>query len=71
MMKSVTLGYWNIRGLAERIRLVLEYLQIPYNQTIFTPETEEEWFSKVKPEHLKKNPAANLPFLLDGDKLIC
>lgn len=49
MTESVTLGYWNIRGLAERIRLVLEYLQIKYNQTIFTPETEDEWFSKVKP----------------------
>lgn len=52
MTESITLGYWNIRGLAERIRLVLEYLQIPYNQTIFTPETENDWFSKVKPEHL-------------------
>jgi hypothetical protein len=37
MSQPVTLGYWNIRGLAERIRLVLEYLQIPYNQVIFTP----------------------------------
>lgn len=71
MSQPVTLGYWNIRGLAERIRLVLEYLQIPYNQVIFTPETEDEWFAKLKPEYLKKNAAANLPFLLDGDKLIC
>jgi glutathione S-transferase len=71
MSQTVTLGYWNIRGLAERIRLLLEYLQIPYNQTIFTPETENDWFANLKPEYLKKNPAANLPFLLDGDKLIC
>jgi glutathione S-transferase len=33
----MTLGYWNIRGLAERIRLLLEYLQIPYDQVIYTP----------------------------------
>lgn len=26
----VKLGYWAIRGLAERIRHVLEYLSIPY-----------------------------------------
>lgn len=38
MSQPVKLGYWNIRGLAERVRLVLEYLQIPYNQVIFTPE---------------------------------
>lgn len=24
----------------------------------------------MKPEFLKKNPAANLPYLLDGDKVI-
>lgn len=71
MTESVTLGYWNIRGLGEKIRLVLEYLQIPYTQTFFTPETADEWFSKVKLEHLKKNSAANLPFLIDGEKLIC
>ena len=28
--ERVTLGYWNIRGLAERIRHLLEYLDIPY-----------------------------------------
>jgi glutathione S-transferase len=70
MSQPVTLGYWNIRGLAERIRLVLEYLQIPYNQVIFTPEQEDEWFSKIKPQFLEKNPAANLPYLQDGEKVI-
>lgn len=29
---KVTLGYWNIRGLAERVRIALEYFQIPYDQ---------------------------------------
>jgi glutathione S-transferase len=71
MTEKVTLGYWNIRGLAERIRLLLEYIGFPYDQVIYTPETENDWFGKLKPEYIKKNPAANLPYLLDGDKLIC
>jgi hypothetical protein len=29
---AVTLGYWAIRGLSERIRQLLEYLSIPYNE---------------------------------------
>jgi glutathione S-transferase len=70
MSQPVVLGYWNIRGLAERVRLLLEYLKVPYTQVIYTPETEDEWFVKLKPEYLKKNPAANLPYLVDGDKVI-
>jgi len=30
MENKVILGYWAIRGLAERIRQLLEYLAIPY-----------------------------------------
>jgi hypothetical protein len=29
---KVRLGYWAMRGLAERIRHVLEYLAIPYTE---------------------------------------
>ncbi len=43
---------------------------IAYDEKIFTPETRPEWFDQLKPQYLLKNPAANLPFLLDGDKLI-
>ena len=32
----VTLGYWKIRGLAERIRHLLEYLKVPYNQVVYS-----------------------------------
>lgn len=49
MSGKVTLGYWNIRGLGERVRLLLEYLQIPYDEKIFTPETRPEWFDQIKP----------------------
>lgn len=30
--QTVTLGYWAIRGLSERLRQVLEYLSIPYTE---------------------------------------
>lgn len=37
MSQKVTLGYWNIRGLAEKVRHLLEYLHIEYDQVIYTP----------------------------------
>lgn len=48
MSDKVVLGYWNIRGLAERVRLLLEYLHVPYEEKIFTPETRPEWFDQLK-----------------------
>lgn len=70
MADKVTLGYWDIRGLAERVRLLLEYLNVPYEQKLFTNENRPEWFDVLKPELVKKNPAINLPYLQDGDKVI-
>lgn len=32
MENKVVLGYWNIRGLSERIRQLIEYCGIPYDQ---------------------------------------
>ncbi len=29
------------------------------------------WFGKLKPELQAKNGLANLPYLLDGDKVVC
>ena len=71
MPEKLTLGYWNIRGLAERVRLLLAYLNFDFDQVILTPEKRSDWVEKIKPEFIKKNPAANLPYLQDGDKLVC
>lgn len=60
------LTYWPIRGLAERIRLLLEYLGIPYENVQITDR--EEWFNKLKPSI--DDPFINLPFLKDGDRII-
>ena len=64
------LGYWPIRGLAERIRLVLEYTGLQYEQVFYYEQDEDKWFKEDKPKHLEKNPAANLPYLIDGEKII-
>lgn len=60
------LTYWPIRGLAERIRLLLEYLELPYEDRKITDR--DEWFNKEKPSI--NDPFINLPFLKDGEEII-
>ena len=68
---TVTLGYWAIRGLSERCRLLLEYCGVPYNQEIYDSQPgREKWQQTVKPKLIQQNPAVTLPYLIDGDKLI-
>jgi len=66
MDQKVVLSYWAIRGLAERIRLLLEYLGVPYDNHEITDRNE--WFNKTKPSI--DDPFINLPFLKDGDKVV-
>jgi glutathione S-transferase len=67
---KVVLGYWDIRGLAERIRHLLEYTGLTYDQVFYAESKEDQWFQVDKPKLLEKNPAINLPYLIDGDKVI-
>ena len=47
---TVTLGYWDTRGLAERIRHLLEYLAIPYTEVKYAGnEGRAKWFDQTKP----------------------
>lgn len=50
--------------------MVLEYLEIPYTQSRYGDADEDKWFKTEKPELHAKNPAINLPYLIDGDKVI-
>ena len=52
--------------MAERIRLILEYTGLKYEDKTYTDR--DEWFNKVKPT--LDNPFINLPYLKDGDKII-
>jgi hypothetical protein len=46
---KVQLGYWSIRGLAERIRMFLEYTGLPYDEVKYTSEDIDKWFGHDKP----------------------
>jgi len=64
--QNLTLGYWAIRGRAQAIRFLLEYLGVSYKDHHYT--NGEEWFKKDKPEIQGKGDTfANLPYLKDGD----
>jgi len=54
MASKVTLGYWDIRGLAERIRLLLEYTGTPYDQEFHSgAEGRAKWLEVIKPQLIK------------------
>ena len=61
------LGYWNIRGIGERARLLLEYVGLPYEDHRYDINAKPNlWFTQDKPKLLEKTPAANLPYIRDG-----
>lgn len=43
---TVVLGYWKIRGLAEKVRMVLEYVGIPYTQNKYNADNETKWYNE-------------------------
>ena len=51
--------------------MLMEYLHLPYQQDFYTADNRPEWFDEQKPKMAEKNPAVNLPYLIDGDELIC
>ena len=69
--KAVKLGYWDSRNVAEKNRMLLEYCSIPYTQQVYDSAHQRDmWFKQDKLWLLQKNPAANLPYLIDGDNVV-
>jgi glutathione S-transferase len=66
-MSSVTLGYWGIRGLAQPIRFLLEYLGLPYTDHKYS---DPAVWGADKADFLKTDPLANIPYLKDGDRVV-
>ncbi|KAL4450295.1 hypothetical protein ABPG74_009001 [Tetrahymena malaccensis] len=60
---QITLGYWNIRGLGQLSRYLLEYTGLKYKEKRY--QKLEEWFQKDK-QGLGIE-FANLPYIIDGD----
>ncbi|XP_053310301.1 glutathione S-transferase Mu 5-like [Spea bombifrons] len=63
------LGYWDIRGLAHAIRLLLEYTETPYEDKLYVtgdaPDYDRsQWLDGKETLGLD---FPNLPYLLDGD----
>lgn len=65
---EVKLGYWGIRGLAAPLRMILEYKEVKYTDEQYTDG--DKWFKEDKPELLKKNPLANLPYIVAGETVV-
>ncbi|XP_074119026.1 glutathione S-transferase Mu 4-like isoform X2 [Sminthopsis crassicaudata] len=66
------LAYWEIRGLAHPIRLLLEYTGTPYKELLYNYEKcsdydKNEWF---KDRYTLGLDFPNLPYLIDGNTKI-
>lgn len=64
--QQVVLGYWSIRGLAQPLRFLLNYLGIGFKEKSYTEEAE--WYEKDKPAFNSK--LANLPYLTVGGQTL-
>lgn len=67
--EKIKLGYWAIRGLAAAIRMILTYVEADFEDVQYSDGAT--WFGKDKPEILKKNALANLPYVVHGDNVVC
>ncbi|KAL8219243.1 UNVERIFIED_CONTAM: hypothetical protein K2H54_015476 [Gekko kuhli] len=71
---AMILAYWDIRGLAHAIRLLLEYTETPYEDKLYScgevPDYDKsQWISEKEKLGLD---FPNLPYLIDGKtKLTC
>jgi glutathione S-transferase len=63
--QKVTLAYWEIRGLVEPIRTLLEHLEVPYEMENYT--TDGQWLAKKTDKSMT---FPNLPYLADGEKYV-
>ncbi|XP_048409515.1 glutathione S-transferase Mu 3-like [Stegostoma tigrinum] len=66
---AMILGYWDIRGLAQPIRLLLEYTGTAYEEKLYScgeaPNYDKSCWFDVKSKLGLDFP--NLPYLIDGD----
>eukprot|EP00616_Rhizochromulina_sp_CCMP1243_P008986 CAMPEP_0118997144 /NCGR_PEP_ID=MMETSP1173-20130426/61256_1 /TAXON_ID=1034831 /ORGANISM="Rhizochromulina marina cf, Strain CCMP1243" /LENGTH=746 /DNA_ID=CAMNT_0006948567 /DNA_START=93 /DNA_END=2330 /DNA_ORIENTATION=+ len=76
----IVIGYWSIQGLGAGLRMMAMYAGAPIRVENFKltekPEEEgggfsgKEWFTEKAAMKLR-NPLSNLPFLIDGELVIC
>lgn len=64
MTEQVTLGYWDIRGLAHSIRLLLKAANVDFVDVTYEENNRETWYQVKSTLDL---PLPNLPYLIDGE----
>jgi len=62
-MGKPQLGYWNLRGLGQSIRLVLAYMGVDYEEVIYLDKEGDETWNETKPKLGMVCP--NLPYWID------
>lgn len=62
-MSKVILGYWNMRGMGERIRLMMEYMGLNYENVKYPIDDKSKWFNAKFTLGLD---FPNLPYIIDG-----
>ena len=67
--ENMKLGYWNIRGLAEPLRMMLHYAEMEFEDVLYecgnAPDFDKSCWLDVKFDLGLDFP--NLPYLIDGD----
>lgn len=53
------------------VRLVLEYILIPYKERKYVFKTKDQWYNVDRAKLLQKHPEIELPYLEDGEKIVC
>lgn len=64
MSEPITLGYWNVQGVAHSIRLLLKVANADYKDRLYDENEKQIWFDE-KPNIGLDFP--NLPYLIDGE----
>ena len=63
---KLTIGYWGIKGRGEILRVLSEYMGLPYENKLYSDAND--WFGKDKPALNSDFP--NLPYVKDGDRVV-
>ncbi|CAK60972.1 unnamed protein product (macronuclear) [Paramecium tetraurelia] len=68
MADQLVVGYWGIRGLAQPLRYLVEYLGLPYEEKRYLKP--EEWFGGLCETPFNIHVLVNLPYIKDGQKYV-
>lgn len=70
MSSTVKLGYWDIRGFAEPIRLLLRYCDVPFEEVRYGYGTGDQFPSRdewLAEKFTLRLDFPNLPYLISGE----